>query len=61
MSERKSAYSDWVVGEKPLIQFIDLRCLYLPHREQARSHSGSAYYTKFMYTLDQVWERACSR
>jgi len=31
------------------------RSLYWPHREQARSHIGSASYTK------PLWERACSR
>ncbi|MBA4362597.1 MAG: hypothetical protein C0411_18005 [Pseudomonas sp.] len=31
------------------------------HREQARSHMGSAVNTRFVHTTDQLWERACSR
>ncbi|MHC8368947.1 hypothetical protein ACYZT9_24585 [Pseudomonas sp. ZT5P21] len=31
------------------------------HREQARSHKGSILNTKYVKTIDQVWERACSR
>ncbi|MVW86400.1 hypothetical protein EI969_10695 [Pseudomonas sp. PB101] len=32
-----------------------------PLREQARSHIGSALYTKPVITEDLLWERACSR
>ncbi|OOL39696.1 hypothetical protein BOO94_01740 [Pseudomonas sp. FSL W5-0299] len=31
------------------------------HREQARSHKGSAVNTRFVHTTDQLWERAYSR
>jgi hypothetical protein len=32
-----------------------------PLREQARSHSGFSVITPFVGSLDQMWERACSR
>ena len=35
-------------------------CLGWPHREQARSHRRSVWYTNFVFTEDQLWERAGS-
>ncbi|SIS17387.1 hypothetical protein GKKCFE_02390 [Pseudomonas sp. E141] len=39
----------------------DSRCLYWPHREQARSHRGAVVYVYSKDSQKQLWERACSR